>query len=115
MHPFLAAPVAVPAASSGSTSSTSATASSSSGKPAPSLIERYGLSARIRTQEKGKGKAGAEGPVGPDDSEGGAPGGDAGAGRVGQGAGDRGWAQTPEERERALKERKERMVLEARR
>jgi len=62
--------------------------------PVKSLIDRYGLGARIPAVDKGKGKAEAE---------------DAGQ----QGAGK--WEASKEEREKGLRERKEKMVLEARR
>ena len=61
--------------------------------PGKSLIDRYGLSARIPSVDKGKAKAEDEQP--------------------GQGAGK--WEGSKEERERGLRERKEKMVLEARR
>jgi coupling of ubiquitin conjugation to ER degradation protein 1 len=56
------------------------------------LIDRYGLSARIPALEKGKGKeeAGVVNGVGK-------------------------WEGSKDERERGLRERKEKMVLEARR
>jgi len=65
--------------------------------PGKSLIDRYGLSARIPSVDKGKAKAEDEQP---------------GQGQ-GQGAGK--WEGSKEERERGLRERKEKMVLEARR
>ena len=63
--------------------------------PVKSLIDRYGLGARIPAVDKGKGKAEDEGQAG------------------GQGQGK--WEASKEERERGLMERKEKMVLEARR
>ena len=63
--------------------------------PVKSLIDRYGLGARIPAVDKGKGKA-----VDVDQ-----------AGGQGQGK----WEASKEERERGLRERKEKMVLEARR
>ena len=64
---------------------------------AQSLIDRYGLSARVPSR-KGKERDSAEASV----SE---------AGIDGRGK----WEDTKEKRERELKERKERMILEARR
>jgi len=63
--------------------------------PVKSLIDRYGLGARIPAVDKGKGKA--------EDGD--------QAGGQGQGK----WEASKEERERGLRERKEKMVLEARR
>jgi coupling of ubiquitin conjugation to ER degradation protein 1 len=71
--------------------------------PGKSLIDRYGLSARIPSVDKGKGKEKAE-----DESE--TP-----TGQPGQGQGVGKWEGSKEERERGLRERKEKMVLEARR
>jgi len=65
--------------------------------PVKSLIDRYGLGARIPAVDKGKGKA--------EDGNGDQVG--------GQGQGK--WEASKEERERGLRERKEKMVLEARR
>jgi hypothetical protein len=65
--------------------------------PVKSLIDRYGLGARIPAVDKGKGKA--------EDGNGDQAG--------GQGSGK--WEASKEERERGLRERKEKMVLEARR
>jgi hypothetical protein len=65
--------------------------------PVKSLIDRYGLGARIPAVDKGKGKA--------EDGNGDQAG--------GQGQGK--WEASKEERERGLRERKEKMVLEARR
>ncbi|GAA5878962.1 hypothetical protein JCM3774_000675 [Rhodotorula dairenensis] len=69
------------------TSSTSATR----GAP-PSLIARMGLQAQVAADVKGKGKAAEEGP-----------------------ASASGWSPKAEERERNLRARKEKLVLEARR
>jgi hypothetical protein len=68
--------------------------------PGKSLIDRYGLSARIPSADKGKGK----------EDESGTP-----TGQPGQGQGVGKWEGSKEERERGLRERKEKMVLEARR
>ena len=64
---------------------------------AQSLIDRYGLSSRVPSR-KGKERDSAEAPA----SE---------AGMDGRGK----WEDTKEKRERELRERKERMILEARR
>ncbi|GAA5985089.1 hypothetical protein JCM11641_006354 [Rhodosporidiobolus odoratus] len=65
--------------------------SSTSRGPPPSLIQRMGLQSRAAMEEKGKGKAREE-------------------------TGDKvGWSPDSRERERRLRERKEKLVLEARR
>ncbi|ORY29561.1 hypothetical protein BCR39DRAFT_532135 [Naematelia encephala] len=73
-------------------------------RPVPSLIERYQLSSRIPSR---KGKEKDE-----EDSGAGAPGAAPGGGVGGEAVK---WEDTREGREKGLKERKERMILEARR
>jgi hypothetical protein len=83
--PYLAPPPAIPIPVAGKRTAA----------PVKSLIDRYGLGARIPAVDKGKGKAEDGDQVG------------------GQGQGK--WEASKEERERGLRERKEKMVLEARR
>lgn len=93
--------------------SPAASAAGSKTAPATSLIERYGLSSRVSSR-KGKevdeGEHGAAPPV-PDSASSAAAA--ATPGPLGGGKGK--WEDTREGREKGLKERKERMILEARR
>lgn len=73
------------------TPATSSATSATRGAP-PSLIARMGLQAQVAADVKGKGKAAEEGA-----------------------ASASGWSPKAEERERNLRARKEKLVLEARR
>ncbi|GFZ42830.1 hypothetical protein JCM24511_00548 [Saitozyma sp. JCM 24511] len=84
--------------------------SKSSSKPARSLIDRYGLSSRLSSLEKGKGKEVEPNSAG---ATNGSANGVGGGGAAAMSGGK--WEDTKEKRERELKERKERMILEARR
>ncbi|GAA5909729.1 hypothetical protein JCM6882_008475 [Rhodosporidiobolus microsporus] len=74
--------------------------SSSTAGPPPSLIKRMGLQGRAAVEDHGKGKGKGKGKEVEED----------------EGAGTRvGWSPSAAERERNLRARKERLVLEARR
>jgi coupling of ubiquitin conjugation to ER degradation protein 1 len=64
-----------------------------------SLIEKYGLTGRIPSRKGKEVDTGSDEPVG----------------QVGGDEKSSGWSESREMREKALKERKERMILEARR
>ncbi|PWY98535.1 hypothetical protein BCV70DRAFT_201852 [Testicularia cyperi] len=69
-----------------------ASASSKTASKSPNLISRYGLQSRLATPEKNHDASSSSAP----------------------GSSPNGWAQTPEERAKILRDRKEKMILEAR-
>ncbi len=102
-HPHLQRTTAVPSLVIAPTPNSVATSSQSSVKPLPSLIDRYNLSSKVDSEVKGKGKSSDI------DLENGNNTGGEGTQEPLK------WEKTAEDRQRALMERKQQMVLEARR